>query len=70
MARQEVMTIAGLRKFMYELNTETLNVYQIWLSSDEEGNTILPMLANPEISVALDLNNKRLILFPAHQQPT
>lgn len=62
-----IMTVAELRTFLGELDTETLNAYQVWLSSDEEGNAILPIPANPELSITLDLNNKRLILFPAYQ---
>lgn len=67
MSQFNVMTVTGLRKFLDELNTETLNAYQIWLSSDEEGNEILPMAANPELSVAMDLEHNRLILFPEHR---
>ncbi len=41
--------------------------FEIWLSSDEEGNEFLPMLANLELSLAIDKSNKRIVLFPSHR---
>ena len=67
MIQLNVMTLASLRMFLQELNTDEFNRYQVWLSSDEEGNQILPMLGNAEISIGVDLQKKRVILFPAHR---
>ena len=69
MAKQKIMTVASMRHFLHDLGNELLDQYQVWLSSDEEGNEFLPMLANPELSVSLDLENKRMILYPSHCQP-
>ena len=41
--------------------------FEIWLSSDEEGNEFLPMRANPKLSLAIDADNKRVVFFPSHR---
>jgi len=41
--------------------------FEIWLSSDEEGNQFLPMQANPELSLAIDGDRKRVVFFPSHR---
>ena len=49
MAKQNIMTIASLKKFLNEIGDELSDDYHVWLSSDEEGNEFLPMLENPEL---------------------
>jgi hypothetical protein len=41
--------------------------FEIWLSSDEEGNQFLPMPADPELSMAIDGSRKRVVFFPSHR---
>jgi hypothetical protein len=69
MSKQKIMTIDSMRHFLHDLGNELLDQYQVWLSCDEEGNAFLPLLENPELSVSLDLENKRIILYPSHCQP-
>ena len=47
MAGQNIMNIAELKKLLSEISNEIGDDYQIWLSSDEEGNEFLPMSQNP-----------------------
>ena len=67
MAKQNVMNISKLKKFLSELSTEIGDDYQIWLSSDEEGNEFLPMSEMTELSLAIDKEAKRIVLFPVHR---
>ena len=46
MARQTVMNVVALKKLLNEIGNEVSDDYQVWLSSDEEGNEFLPMLEN------------------------
>jgi hypothetical protein len=66
MAKQEVMTMAGFKQLLKEYSNEVTNDFQVWLSSDEEGNEFLPMLKKPEYSLAIDTGHKRIVLFPSH----
>lgn len=47
MAKQEVMTVAGFKQLLKKYSNEVTDDFQVWLSSDEEGNEFLPMLKNP-----------------------
>ena len=67
MAKQEVMTVAGFKQLLKEYGNEVTDDFQVWLSSDEEGNEFLPMLKNPEHSLAIDPRHKRIVLFPSHR---
>ena len=67
MAHQTIITVAGLKQLLEDFENEITQDFQIWLSSDEEGNEFLPMLANPEGSVAIDSAGRRIILFPSHR---
>jgi hypothetical protein len=67
MAKQMVMNIAGLKKVLNEIGNETSDDYQVWMSSDEEGNEFLPMLENTEFCLAIDKDEKRIIFFPSHR---
>ena len=39
--------------------------FEVWLSSDEEGNSFSPLLDHPEVSVGVEGN--KLIFYPAHE---
>jgi len=67
MANQTIMNVAALKKLLNEIGHEVSDDYQIWLSSDEEGNEYLPMFESPRLSLAVDKEAKRIILFPSHR---
>ena len=48
MAKQMIMNVADLKKLLNEIGNEISDDYQVWMSSDEEGNEFLPMLENTE----------------------
>lgn len=66
MAKQNIMTVASLKKLLNEIGNELRDDYHVWLSSDEEGNEYLPMFENPELCLAIDKQAKRVIFFPSH----
>lgn len=41
--------------------------FEVWLSSDEEGNEFFPMPANSELSLAIDGSRRRVVLFPSYR---
>ena len=67
MSKQTIMTVASLKKLLDKYGNEVTDDFQVWLSSDEEGNEFLPMFENPELSLAIDPGEKRIILFPSHR---
>ena len=67
MAKQNIMTVASLKKFLNEIGDELSDDYHVWLSSDEEGNEFLPMFENPQLCLAIDKQAKRIIFFPSHR---
>ena len=58
MAGQSVMDIGKFRKLLSELSNEIGDDYQVWLSSDEEGNEFLPMSEMTEFCLAIDKEAK------------
>jgi hypothetical protein len=66
MVKQTIMNIAKLKKLLNEIGNEISDDYQVWMSSDEEGNEFLPMLENTEC-LAIDKDEKRIIFFPSHR---
>ncbi|MFH1616375.1 MAG: hypothetical protein ABIG61_14970 [Planctomycetota bacterium] len=66
MAKPNIMTIASLKKLLEQLGNELGDDYQIWLSSDEEGNQFLPMYENPQLCLGIEKGEKKIILFPSH----
>ena len=67
MSEQNVMNITELRKLLSELKNEVADDYQVWMSSDEEGNEFLPMSEMMELCLAIDKEAKRIVLFPMHR---
>jgi len=67
MAKQNIMTVASLKKLLDEFGNEIADDFQVWLSSDEEGNEYLPMFENPELCLAIDKETKRIIFYPSHR---
>jgi len=67
MGNKKVMKVAGLKKLLNELGNEVSDDYQVWLSSDEEGNEFMPMLESTEFCLAVEKNEKRIIFFPSHR---
>ncbi len=67
MAKQEIMNVADFKQVLKTFENEITEDFQIWLSSDEEGNEFLPMLKNPELCLAIDPAQKRIVLFPSHR---
>ena len=67
MADRNVMTVSYLRRELETFKPEITEDFQIWLSSDEEGNEYLPMLRDSELSIGIDENHKRLVFFPSHR---
>lgn len=64
---EQIMTVASLKKLLEKYGNEITDDFQVWLSSDEEGNEFLPMLNKPEWSLAIDPGHKRIVLFPSHR---
>ena len=62
---QETMTAGALTTLFAEC--EVQDDWEIWLSSDAEGNEILPMPAEPRWSLAMDADGKTVTLFPSHR---
>ena len=61
------MTVASLKKLLDEFGNEIADDFQVWLSSDEEGNEYLPMYENQELCLAIDKEAKRIIFYPSHR---
>ena len=66
MAKQTIMNVAALKKLLSEIGSEVSDDYQVWLSSDEEGNQFLPMYENPQLCLGIEKEEKKIILFPSH----
>ena len=66
MSEQKIMTVASLKKLLDEFGNEIADDFQVWLSSDEEGNEFLPMYENPQLCLEIDKDEKRITLFPSH----
>ena len=67
MAKQNVMTVASLKKLLDEFGNEIADDFQVWLSSDEEGNEYLPIFEDLELCLAIDNKAKRIIFYPSHR---
>ena len=67
MSNQTIMNVAALKKLLNEIGSEVSDDWQVWLSSDEEGNEYLPMFENPKFCMAIDKETKRIIFYPSHR---
>ena len=63
----KAMTVVHLQQVLAVLAKEVGNDFEIWISSDEEGNEILPMLENQQFSLGVDKEQKRVVFYPAHR---
>ena len=63
----KAMTIVYLQQVLAVLAKEVGSDFEIWLSSDEEGNEILPMLENQQFSLGIDKEQKRVVFYPSHR---
>ena len=66
MSNQIIMNVAALKKLLNEIGSKVGDDYQVWLSSDEEGNEYLPMFENPELCLAIDKEARKIIFYPSH----
>ena len=63
----KAMTVVYLQQVLAVLAKEVGSDFEIWLSSDEEENEILPMLENQQFSLGVDKEQKRIVFYPAHR---
>ena len=66
MANNMVMNIAELIILLSAIGKEVGDDYQVWLSSDEDGNEHLPIFENPELCLEIDKPAKKIIFYPSH----
>ncbi len=69
MAKREYMTVASLKKLLNDFKDEIEEDFLVWLSSDEEGNEFLPIHNDSRLCLAIEPEEKRIILFPSHREP-
>ena len=69
MAKQNYMTVASFKKMLKDFSDEIDDDFLIWLSSDEEGNEFLPVHNDSRLCLAIEPEQKRIILFPSHPIP-
>ena len=65
--KNKAMTVAHLQQILAVIAKEVGSDFEVWLSSDEEGNEFLPMLKNEQISLDIDKEQKRITFYPAHR---
>jgi septum formation topological specificity factor MinE len=65
--KNKAMTVAHLQQILAVIAKEVGSDFEIWLSSDEEGNEFLPMLKNEQLSLDIDKEQKRITFYPAHR---
>ena len=63
----KAMTVVHLQQVLAVLAKEAGNGFEVWISCDEEGNEILPMLENQQFSLGVDKEQKRIVFYPAHR---
>lgn len=62
MAKQTIMKNAALKRLLNKLPDD----YEIWLSSDAEGNVIRPMPKNQRLCIVIDEDAKKIFFRPVH----
>jgi len=63
----KAMTVVHLQQILAVIAKEVGSDFEIWLSSDEEGNEFQPMLKNEQLSLDIDKKRKRVTFYPAHR---
>ena len=63
----KAMTIVHLQQVLAVLAKEVGSDFEVWLSSDEEGNEFLPMLENRQFRLGVDKEQKRIVFYPSHR---
>jgi hypothetical protein len=63
----QAMTVTHLQQVLVVIAKEVGSDFEVWLSSDEEGNEFLPMLRNEQLSLDIDKEQKRITFYPAHR---
>ena len=64
---RNVMTVAHLQELLALIVNESGSDFEVWLSSDEEGNDLLPMPQNEQLGLYVDKEQGRITLFPVHR---
>ena len=61
----EALTVKSLVRLLHALRKQrSINDnYEVWLSSDEEGNSFSPLLNKSEISIGIQ--NNKIIFYPS-----
>jgi len=65
--KPKAMTVTHLQQILAVIAKEVGSDFEVWLSSDEEGNEFLPMLKNEQLSLDIDKEQKRITFYPAHR---
>ena len=61
-----IMRVIDLKNWLNDPERQINDNFEIWLSSDEEGNVILPMIQNADFSIYIEKEENRITFFPAH----
>ena len=61
-----IMRVIDLKNWLNDPEKQIDGNFEIWLSSDEEGNVILPMIQNADFSIYIEKEENRITFFPAH----
>jgi len=67
MSTPQVMRITDLICILDQLAQEQKGHFEVWLSSDEEGNDFLPMHRKTGLCLGIDQEAKKIVLFPSHR---
>jgi len=65
--KNKAMTVTYLQQILAVIAKELGGDFEVWLSSDEEGNEYMPMLKNEQLSLEIDKEQKRITFYPAHR---
>lgn len=58
-------TVRELMQFLYTLykQAKIQGDFEVWLSSDEEGNSFSPLLDRPEINIGIE--GRKIVFYPS-----
>ena len=65
-SKLNIMRVIDLKNWLNDPERQINDNFEIWLSSDEEGNVILPMIQNADFSIYIEKEENRITFFPAH----